>query len=192
VARHGLALLSLIAAVAALVLSDHYRGVPSPTPSSDGPVVSAWLAGASRSATCAPTQTVTWGSYFFQFDRRMPGLTFPMRVGGRLAAPPTRSLLVGSYWYLADSPRSQIRLRATRLDRDAPPIDFIAVGHAINQVAYASADPPDRWPPNWHYRTSIDFIDVFPTSAGCWKVAWVDGSETDVIVFPLGGGDTLR
>jgi hypothetical protein len=181
--RRRLALVSLLAAAAALIVSDGYRHGPAPTTSSFGPVVSAWLAGAYRPASCAPTPTVLWGSYFFQLDRRMPGITFPVRVGGRLAAQPTRRLLVGSYWFLADPPRPQIRLRATRLNRDAPPIEFVAVGHTINQVAYASTDPPDRWPPNWYYRTSIEFIDVFPTSAGCWKVAWVDGSETDVIVF---------
>ena len=109
-----------------------------------------------------------------------------MLTGGRLATPPTRNLTVGAYWYVADAPRSAIKLRATQLDRDATPIEFTAVGFPANMIM-SKPGQANPWDQRWYYRTSVDFVDVFPTAAGCWKVQLVDGRDDDVVVLELWG-----
>ena len=178
----------LIASLAGLVVVGIALATARPDrqPFRPGPSVSA---GAYHRGNCTTTTAaLTWGSYAMQYERRISIPPQPMLVSGRLAAPPTNNLVVGAYWYVAAPVRSEIALRATRIDRDAPPIDFSAVGYEINHVGYPSGDAdPERWPSNWQYRTSVDFVNVFPTAAGCWKVAWVGGTETDVIVVDLWG-----
>jgi hypothetical protein len=140
------------------------------------------FAGAYRRGSCVTTPDTTWGVGFTQNGRRMPGgQTRVILVGGRLATPTARNLTVGSSVYLAAAPRLEIRLRATRLDRDATPLDLTATGYPTGEI-YS-----DAWDTGWYYRISVAAVDVLPTSAGCWKVAWLDGADTDVVVVELWG-----
>jgi hypothetical protein len=180
---HRLVVLLIIGAVLLgtyVTLSLVRPGAPttSPAPST--------FAGAYRRGSCAATPDTTWGVWFTQNGRRTPGYTRQVVVGGRLATPTTRNLTVGSYWYVASAPLHEIKLRATRLDRDAPPLDLTATGYPTAEVY------PDPWGTGWYYRVAVNAVDVLPTSAGCWKVEWLDGTDTDVVVVELWGVPATR
>ena len=140
------------------------------------------FAGAYRFGSCATTHVTTW-SPVMPYGRGI--MRLPDRqvvIGGRLAAPPTRNLTSSSHWYVASPPQATVHLRATRLDRDAAPIQFAAVGYSTTELL------PDRWNREWHYRTSTDSPDLFPTLVGCWKIQLLDfDPEADVVVVELRG-----
>jgi hypothetical protein len=145
------------------------------------------FAGAYRRGSCATTPATRWVVSFPQDRRFLPGaFTRDVILGGRLATPTTRNLTVGSYWYVASAPLQEIKLRATRLDRDAPPLDLTATGYPTNEIY------PDPWATGWYYRVAVDAVDLLPTSAGCWKVEWLDGTDTDVVVVELWGVPASR
>jgi hypothetical protein len=183
VSARRLALIAVLAAaLGAVVAADQYAPMAEPSPSPGTPILSAWLAGAYRPAACATTPEQTWGWTFSQGARSYPGPSWTVVVAGRLATYPKRNLSPSDAWFIAADPRASIRLRATRLDRDMPPIDFEAIGRPIN------ARLPEGFDRSWYYVNSVDTADHFPTVAGCWKVQLVDGDpERDVIVVSLRG-----
>jgi hypothetical protein len=139
------------------------------------------FAGAYRFGSCATTPALIW-SLVMPYGRgilRLPDR--PVIIGGRLATAPTRNLSTFAQWYVAARPEPMIRLRATRLDRDAPPIEFDAIGYATPEQY------PAEWDRGWYYRTSPAAGDLFPTTAGCWKVQLMDAREDDVVVVELRG-----
>jgi hypothetical protein len=163
-----------IALATGLTVRDTPRTTPVPAPSV--------FAGAYRFGNCATSPTSVWdvnqpyGPRIF----RQPERT--LVAGGRLATYPTRNLTSGAVWFVADEQRPSITLRATRLDRDAPPIEFDAVGRASTEIF------PGGWDRGWFYVASAAAAEVLPTPAGCWKVELVGGDpERDVIVVELRG-----
>jgi hypothetical protein len=105
----------------------------------------------------------------------------PVIIGGRLGTAPTRNLTTFAQWYIAAEPQPMIHLRATRLDRDALPIEFDAIGYATPELY------PAEWNRGWYYRTSPAAGALFPTTAGCWKIQLLDAREDDVVVVELRG-----
>ncbi|TMB77312.1 MAG: hypothetical protein E6J52_06115 [Chloroflexi bacterium] len=179
VGRRALALAGAILILTAIGIWSGARDVNAPARfASPEPSM---FAGAYRFGSCATTTVTTW-SPVMPFGRGI--MRLPDRrvvIGGRLAAPPTRNLTSNSQWYVASSPKPMIQLRATRLDRNPPPIDFAAVGYSTTELL------PSEWDRGWYYRTATT-SDVFPTLAGCWKIQLLDlDPEADVIVVELRG-----